>query len=210
MADDPDLDSAYALETSDDNKRLYKEWAERYDAEFVDGTTFRFPALIAHAYLVAKGKWPCLDVGCGTGAVAEQLPSDAILDGLDLSPEMLAVAAQKKRYRHLYEANLKKPLPFEDASYAGFVSSGTFTHGHVGAEALDELVRVTHPGGIAVLSVKPEIWENLGFGTTFARLTQTGMIDDFGWTEEPIYGDPAKAPEGHGDDTGRIVHFRRI
>ena len=210
MADDPDLDSAYALETPDDNKRLYRAWAETYDAEFVDGTAFRFPSLIAQAYLEAQGRWPCLDVGCGTGAVAEHLPRDAILDGLDLSPEMLAVAARKSRYRHLFEVDLNDALPFDDASYAGLVSSGTFTHGHVGADALDELVRVLRPSGVAVLSVKPEIWDAMGFGAAFARLSSAGLITDLGWTEELIYGDPAKAPEGHGDDTGLIVRFHRV
>ncbi|MGI9394611.1 MAG: class I SAM-dependent DNA methyltransferase [Boseongicola sp.] len=210
MADDPDLDSAYALETPDDNKRLYKAWAENYDAEFVGGTSFRFPALIAKAYIDAKGRWPCLDVGCGTGAVAEQLPRDAVLDGLDLSPEMLAVAARKARYRHLFEVNLKERLPFDDASYAGFVSSGTFTYGHVGAEALDELVRVMRPNGVAAFSVKTEIWDELGFGAALDRLSGASLIAESSWSVEPIYGDPAKAPDGHGDDTGRIVRFRRI
>lgn len=210
MPDDPDLDSAYALETPEDNKRLYQAWAKNYDAEFVTGTEFRFPSLIAQAYMNAGGEWPCLDVGCGTGAVAENLPRGAVLDGLDISPEMLAVAATKSLYRHLFEVNLKETLPFEDASYAGFVSSGTFTHGHVGAEALDELVRVMRPDGVAVFSVKPEIWDALGFGVTLDRLTGAGLITDLRWSEELVYGDPAKAPDGHGDDTGRIVHFRRI
>ena len=35
MADEPDLDSAYALETPDDNRQLYRAWAESYDADFV-------------------------------------------------------------------------------------------------------------------------------------------------------------------------------
>jgi len=210
MPDDPDLDSAYALETPADNKRLYRAWAETYDAEFVDGTDFRFPALIARTYLASDGAWPCLDVGCGTGAVAEHLPRDAVLDGLDLSAEMLAVAARKSLYRHLFEVNLKDPLPMDGASYAGLVSSGTFTHGHVGAEALDELVRVLRADGVAVISVKPEIWDEMGFGAAFERLTSAGLIADLGWTEKRIYGDPAKAPDGHGDDTGLIVHFRRV
>jgi predicted TPR repeat methyltransferase len=210
MADDPDLESAYALQTPEDNRRLYRAWAENYDTEFVSGTEFRFPSLIAQAYLDAGPGWPCLDVGCGTGAVADQLPLDAVIDGLDLSPDMLNVAARKSRYRHLFEANLKETLPFDDDSYAGLVSSGTFTHGHVGAEALDELLRVLRPGGIAIFSIKPEIWDEMGFGEAFARLTSAGMIEAPTWREELVYGDPAKAPDGHGDDTGRIVHFRRV
>ena len=209
MSDDLDLESAYALETPEDNRRLYRAWAESYDADFVDATEFRFPSLIARAYPEAGGGWPCLDVGCGTGAVAEHMPPDAVIDGVDLSPEMLAVAARKSRYRHLFEANLKETLPFDDARYAGLVSSGTFTHGHVGAEALDELVRIMRSGGLAIFAIKPEIWDEMGFGEAFARLTSAGMIDALTWREEKVYGDPAKAPDGHADDMGRIVRFRR-
>ena len=41
MSDEPDLDSAYALETPEDNLALYKTWAESYDADFVDGAEYR-------------------------------------------------------------------------------------------------------------------------------------------------------------------------
>ena len=210
MPDEPDLESAYALETPEDNRRLYRTWAESYDTDFVDATEFRVPSLIAQAYPEAGGHWPCLDVGCGTGAVAEHMPRDAVLDGVDLSPEMLAVAARKSRYRHLFEANLKETLPFDDASYAGLVSSGTFTHGHVGAEALNELVRIMRSGGLAIFSIKPEIWDEMGFGAAFSRLTNAGLIGNLVTSEEQVYGDPAKAPDGHADDMGRIVRFRRV
>ena len=52
MADDPDLDSAYALETPEDNLALYKTWAESYDADFVDGAEYRLPDLVVRRFLV--------------------------------------------------------------------------------------------------------------------------------------------------------------
>ena len=81
MANDPDLESAYALETPEDNLKLYRTWAESYDAEFVEGTTYRFPEVVTRTYLEAGGGWPCLDVGCGTGALAEHFAEDAVIDG---------------------------------------------------------------------------------------------------------------------------------
>ena len=208
MSDDPDLDSAYALETPEDNLRLYRVWAESYDADFVDKTGFRFPELIAGEYVRQGGGWPCLDVGCGTGAVAALMPEGAVLDGLDLSPDMLAVASRKGLYRELIEANLKEPLAIPDESYAGFVSSGTFTHGHVGAEAIPELVRILRPGGLAVHSVKTDLWFDLGFDEIYAALESDGIITQPATREERIYAEGG-APEGHETDTGLVVTFRK-
>ena len=144
---DPDLDTAYALDSPEDNLRLYRNWAETYDADFVAGTGFRFPRLVAEAYLIHGGAWPCLDVGCGTGAVAECLPRGAVIDGLDLSPEMLAVAGEKGLYRQLVEANLKHTLPLPDAAYQGVVSSGTFTMGTWVPKRWTNLSASWHPAG---------------------------------------------------------------
>lgn len=210
MADDPDLDGAYALETPEDNLRLYRQWAETYDADFVEATTYRFPEIVVRTYLEASGGEPCLDAGCGTGVLGEHFPDGAVLDGLDLSPEMLAVAARKGHYRTLVQANLKEPLPFPDAAYAGLVSSGTFTHGHVGAEALPELVRILAPGALAVLTVRPQVWTDKGFEPTFEGLAGDGLVTLPEISEERIYADAGSAPEGHGDDTGLIVTFRRL
>jgi SAM-dependent methyltransferase len=210
MADDPSLDSAYALETPEDNLRLYRAWAETYDTDFVEGTTYRFPEVVTRSYLDAGGRWPCLDVGCGTGALARHFPEGAVIDGIDLSPEMLTVAARLGRYRHLIEANLKAPLDLPDAAYAGLVSSGTFTHGHVGPEALPELVRTLARGAVGVITVRPEVWDVTGFESTFDALERNGLVTRPAITEARVYADPARAPDGHGDDTGYIVTFRRL
>ena len=207
---DPDLDTAYALETPEDNLRLYRDWAETYDADFVAGSGFRFPRLIAEAYVAHGGGWPCLDVGCGTGAVAECLPRGRSIDGLDLSPDMLAVARKKGLYGQLIQANLKETLPISDAAYQGIVCSGTFTHGHVGAEALGELVRIMAPGGLAVISIRDQVWETMGFADAFARLVAQGRIEAPVRQAENVYDDPGKAPQGHGDDVACLTRFRRL
>ena len=48
--------------------------------------------------------------------------------------------------------------------FAGIVSAGVFTTGHVGAEGLDDLVRICRPGGVIVLTVKTTLWED-GFAS---------------------------------------------
>lgn len=210
MPKEPDLDSAYALKSPEDNRRLYRAWAETYDAEFVEATGFRFPYLISRTYVALGGGWPCLDIGCGTGAVAKALPKDAIIDGIDLSPEMLNVARRTGCYREVFEADLMQPLSFEAGIYAGLVSSGTFTHGHVDASPLPALVDALISGGVAVLSIKPEIWESHGFSETFESLVGDGLISKPELNEELVYASPDVAPTGHAADTGFIVSFKRL
>jgi predicted TPR repeat methyltransferase len=208
MADDPDLDTAYGLETPEDNLRLYGNWARTYDTAFVETVGYRLPGLVVQRFLTLKGKGPVLDVGCGTGAVGAALPKEIALDGLDLSPQMLAVAGEKQRYGQLIEANLKETLPIPNAAYHGLLSAGTFTHGHVGAEALAELARILAPGAVAVISVRDQVWDKMGFKRAFTELANTGQITPPDRVEEKIYD--GAAPDGHGDDIGFVTAFRRL
>src|SRR5580704_11219863 len=48
-----------------------------------------------------------LELGCGTGSILARITSVPILTGLDLSPEMLAVALEKVPNARLVEADMK-------------------------------------------------------------------------------------------------------
>ena len=56
---EPSLDGAYALETPEDNRRLYRDWAKDYDQDFAARSGYRFARLIARAYLT-RGQSPPL------------------------------------------------------------------------------------------------------------------------------------------------------
>ena len=212
MTDDrtgPDLARAYALRTPDDSRTLYRDWARTYDDDFVARHAYRLAGAVAEVYRDSGGGWPCLDVGCGTGAVAAALPANAVIDGLDLSPEMLASARAKGLYRDLFERDLTRPLDLPQGSYAGLVSSGTFTHGHVGPEALAPLVALLRPGGIGVLAVNTGVFEAGGFDAAVARLVADGTLAASDRRRELNYADPTRAPEGRGADTSEILILRR-
>lgn len=137
---DYNLDHAYEIDGPESAKRLYGEWAKTYDDSFADDWGFVAPRLIAATYIAEDGdNTPILDIGAGTGQVAEHL-GGAIVDGIDITPEMLAVAKEKGKYRTLVEGDLLKPLQFADKAYGGVISCGTFTHGHVGPACLPELL----------------------------------------------------------------------
>ena len=63
-------------------------------------------------------------------------------------------------------------------SYGGATCCGTFTHGHVGANCLDELFRVLKPGAPFAFTVKLEVFESMGFKGKLAALMQSGRIKE--------------------------------
>jgi len=204
----PDLENAYALRTTDDARRLYASWAETYDADFVDSHDFVLPGLVARAFAENGGAGPVLDFGSGTGIVGEELAKLGIgpVDGTDLSPEMLSVAARKGVYRTLVAGDITAGLSLPDNSYGGVVSSGTFPHGHVGPDAIDELLRLAAPGALLALSINGAHFEAAGFAARFRALT--GRIRDLVLPEVRFYGN--KATGSHKDDTGVIARFRKV
>ena len=192
--DDFDLVDAYAVETPDDNRDLYARWAETYESGFITDNGYRYHLGVAGALLdeVAPGDGPVLDVGCGTGLVGEALRADPRcplpLDGLDLSPEMLEQARTKRTgdgiqdddliYGNLYVGDLTAVLPIGDDAYGAVTSCGTFTHGHVGPDAFDELYRIARSGALFAIGINPDHFTTHGFEARFAADVATGTITE--------------------------------
>lgn len=214
MADDdpktPGLESAYALRGPEDSRRLYAEWADTYDSGFVREMGYRLPAEVARAYHALAGEsgaaGAVLDLGAGTGLVGEALAALGVgpLEGTDISAEMLAQAEAKGVYARLFEGDLTARLPVADAAYAGAVSAGTFTNGHVGPEALGEVLRVVRPGGWIAISVNERHWTAMGFGLALERLAP--RIAERRESDVPIY-DGGHGP--HAQDRSVILGLRR-
>jgi len=204
----PDLESAYAIETPDDNRRVYSAWAETYDKTFAQDMDYRMPAVIAELYRQSGGPGNILDIGAGTGLVAKFLAEAGIgpLDGTDISPEMLVVAGKKRLYRRLFEGDVTQRLDVEDGAYDGIVSSGTFTLGHVGPEAIDELLRVAAPGAQFALSINAKHYEKAGFRAKLDSIQ--GKISNLALLEVAIYGE--KATGEHARDTAFVALFRKL
>jgi SAM-dependent methyltransferase len=145
---------------------LYNKWAASYDTEMA-AAGYRHPsiALALLARHLPKGAAPVLDAGAGTGLIGQwlQIMGYPEVEALDISEGMLAVARAKNCYSAFHVLGLGGPLPFVDGQFAGIVSSGVFTTGHVGVEGLDELIRSCAAGGVIVLTVKGSLWD-AGFG----------------------------------------------
>jgi SAM-dependent methyltransferase len=58
-------------------------------------------------------------------------------------------------------------LGFDSGSFDAIISVGVLTVGHAPARSLDELVRITRPGGYVVFSLRPDVYESAGFSAGF-------------------------------------------
>ncbi len=191
-----DLNDAYSVITPEDNRRLYAKWAASYESSFVEAKKYRYPRAIAELFdEVAPDNLggEIVDVGCGTGLVASylaELRPNLQIDGFDISLEMLDQARKKRRssgnalYRNLIERNLTNPIASDSHSYDsydGLVSAGTFTHGHLGPDALNTLIGLVRKEGWFLIGINAEHFEGRGFADAFAQMASSRQIT------EPIF-----------------------
>ncbi|TPJ82772.1 class I SAM-dependent methyltransferase [Mesorhizobium sp. B2-6-2] len=172
------LSAAYAAKRPEEVAAIYDSWSETYDAD-MSAAGYRHPTicLALLARHLPRGAEPLLDAGAGTGLIGEWLAITGYpkVEALDISQGMLDKAGAKGVYSALHRLAMGDALPFADGVYAGIVSAGVFTSGHVGIEGLDELIRICRPGGIIVLTVKNTLWQS-GFAERIAGLEAQGRL----------------------------------
>ena len=205
--DEISLEDAYALSTPEQNKTLYDKWAPTYDAEFV-ADDYIYPRIVAEylATLIEDDEQlSVVDIGCGTGAVGEhfaRLRPLCDIEGVDISPQMIAQAASKTRsdgkpvYQEFHEVNLTKPIYFAQSVYDFMVSAGTFTLGHLGVSDMLAISRVLKPMGIACVGINKQHFEQHGFRPIIAEAVEERTITQPEYVEVDIYG---PSSEHHGD-----------
>ncbi len=109
----------------------YKEKAESWDKDIQRNEHQYFgPKLIEQtlkSYCPDIAKRSVLDLGCGTGACGDFLrPIAESLVGVDLSPDMLAVAKQKNLYDELIVEELNHYLKNNSSSFDVITAAGVF------------------------------------------------------------------------------------
>ena len=166
----------------------YDAWAARYDADHVNfGLLLLVHFVALFCRHVPPGRGEILDAGAGTGRLGETLARHGYGDftGIDLSPGMLEIASNKPGYSSTRVMRLGDRLDFDDDRFAAVVSLGAFAPNLAGKEAFDELIRVTRPGGLLVLSLRAGHEETTGFNQRRKQLEDEGrwqlvdQVDEF-------------------------------
>lgn len=204
------LKAAYAVKSPDDNRALYSKWAATYE-EFLETYRYIYARQVVETFVERSPTraGAVLDAGCGTGRVGLELSRLGVspVDGIDISPEMLEKARTMSgpdgapSYRRLMEADLTGAIDLETDSYSGLVSSGVFTHGHLGPDALAELLRVVRPGSVGVVGINASIFESNGYEARLERYAADGVIGDLEAPLRKVYEDA---------DSSNLNHFARL
>ena len=180
------ISRTYASKGVADLKAIYDDWASTYDKELAEANQDYVGPAIAASYVSKLLGTPeinasveLLDAGCGTGLAGVELAKRGArnIDGVDLSPGMLAVARKTGAYRVLEAVDLSQPLARDAGSYDVVVCVGTMTQGHVGPAALDEFVRVLRRGGFVVATILGSIWETEGYEARVKKLVVEGRAE---------------------------------
>ncbi len=158
---------------------VYGEWAERYDTDLIDEMGYVAPVIASQLLqgYVDDLNARILDAGCGTGLVGKNLYQKGYrnLEGFDYSAQMLEKAKDKDVYIRLHQGDLTARLDLAENNYAAIISVGTFTSGHVGPEAFDELIRITRPGGHLCFTVRDQAWEDDNYRFAMDKLEKSGF-----------------------------------
>ncbi len=171
------LRGVYGAADGQELASLYDDWATDYDSDLT-AFGYRNPAVAAG--LIGRYVDPAggmvLDAGCGTGLLGEILSYMGYDDlyGIDLSQGMLAQAAAKAVYADLQLMALGGELGFADDLFSAVVSFGVLTAGHAPPQSLDEMIRITKPGGHLIFSLSNLVYEPLGFKAKLADLEAAG------------------------------------
>lgn len=168
----------YSSRNEQELEERYDQWAEEYDADLEADFGWLSPQRTSDtlAKYVARDA-AILDAGAGTGLVGQCLHDLGYrnLTAMDLSQGMLEVARQKNIYRGLDQMTMGETLGYATDRFDASVVVGVFTQGHAPASSLDELVRVTKPGGHIVFSLRTDTHRESGFKDKQEALAAAGF-----------------------------------
>lgn len=138
-------------------KTLFDEWPERYDEWFetsIGKVVKEVEAELILEFLNPEPEDKILDAGCGTGIFTlDILTAGAQVVGLDISRPMLSYAISKAANHSFFgvQGDMLR-LPFQDDYFDKAVSITALEFIADAKSAIDELFRVTRPGGCVVIA----------------------------------------------------------
>jgi len=208
----PALSATDRAKANELRKRTWAKDAPKYDKQMgfferrVFGTEHR-------KWACSRARGNTLEVAIGTGLNLAHYPPEVRLTGLDISPEMLALARSRAvelgRTVELEEGDAQE-LPFPDESFETVVCTYSLCNVPDEARTVSEMKRVLKPGGLLILvdhvrsSVKPIFW--------FQRLAElvSSRTEGEHMTRRPLLGVKAAGFEVRARDRMRLGVVERV
>ncbi|HBM68038.1 MAG TPA: methyltransferase type 11 [Rhodobacteraceae bacterium] len=166
------LDKIYSADSAD-LRPFYAQWAQSYDQE-VGENGYVTPLRIAEALArhVKDLSIPILDYGCGTGVSGQAFQEAGFLtiDGVDISAEMLKVAAQKKIYRRLEVFAPESGPNVKLGAYQIIAAVGVIGAGAAPLAVLNKILALLAPKGLLVFSFNDHTLEDPAYD---------GLVEDY-------------------------------
>ena len=139
---------------------LSKEWFNKQAPVYDDTNTILYSKYgkisceNIFEFLKDKEYTKLLDIGCGTGYLIDMLAKvhEAEYTGVDLSPEMIKQASNKKIKNAKFIEGRSDEIPFDDNTFDIITCSQSFHHYPDTDKAMQEAKRVLKPGGLYILS----------------------------------------------------------
>lgn len=171
-------------------KQYYDQWSINYDQDVANEEYCGPGYIVAYFDMLPKNDGTflnlrnpsieILDSGCGTGLVGQALNRKGYqnVDGFDISHSMVEKADATQVYRTLSGGcdMTQRIEKYNDNHYDAAISCGVFTTGHVPPTALEEMIRVTKPGGLVVVSTRKSYYDSTNFQEVCDRLQSESKV----------------------------------
>jgi ubiquinone/menaquinone biosynthesis C-methylase UbiE len=158
---------------------LFDRWSGFYDSEVAQRFLYRPAQDRVVEILREHGVRSSVDVGCGTGIMADRIARELRADvtGCDLSTGMLEQARARNADVTWLQADAAD-LPLEDASVDAVTSTAAFHWFPDQAAALREFRRVLRPGGLVIIAL-PTLGGPLGARLVTVASRVLGQVADW-------------------------------
>jgi predicted TPR repeat methyltransferase len=140
-------------------EKLFDEYARDFETHLRERLRYRLPEQLFEVMAPHLEALPqalqMLDLGCGTGLMAPLLkPRAHHLIGVDLSPKMLAMAAEKQLYDELVKAEIETYLADSGARFDVIVAADVFIYFGLLGAPLASIASCLEEGGVCAFSVE--------------------------------------------------------
>ena len=188
-------------------KEFYADWASNYDKDTsginysaCQSTLDLFTSFPDSEFVTIdrnNENLNFMDVGCGTGLMGKLLIDNGYtnIDGCDISFEMTMEADKLGVYKELTaDIDINQPInPDWKDVYDVSMSVGVFTPGHVDPEALNQMIDMTKPGGVIIVSTRIAYYNTSNFQQVSDQLEQEKKIQLLRVDKDQPYTDDSPA-----------------